>query len=131
MDIIIAQGGEPAGFGGALGAMALVPQGVDAVAPLPVVASGGYPGLSPRSLRTPFVDRWNGRRDEVRAHAVRLSQEFLEAVRTGRVREYAPFTGQTAGLIQEVLPVAEIMRRLVAGAEAARRQSVAWVDAGG
>ena len=41
VDVIIAQGGEAGGFGGAPSTMVLVPQVVDAVAPLPVVAAGG------------------------------------------------------------------------------------------
>jgi enoyl-[acyl-carrier protein] reductase II len=41
VDIIVAQGGEAGGFGGVVAAMALVPQVVDAVSPVPVVAAGG------------------------------------------------------------------------------------------
>jgi enoyl-[acyl-carrier protein] reductase II len=41
VDIIIAQGGEAGGYGGRVSTMALVPQVVDAVAPIPVVAAGG------------------------------------------------------------------------------------------
>jgi nitronate monooxygenase/enoyl-[acyl-carrier protein] reductase II len=40
-DIIIAQGGEAGGFGAEISLMALLPQVVEAVAPLPVVAAGG------------------------------------------------------------------------------------------
>jgi len=40
-DIVVAQGGEAGGHGGARGTMALVPAVVDAVAPRPVVAAGG------------------------------------------------------------------------------------------
>ena len=40
-DVIIAQGGEAGGHAGAIGAFALLPAVVDAVAPLPVVAAGG------------------------------------------------------------------------------------------
>src|SRR5262245_39202238 len=36
-----AQGGEAGGFGGFVSTMALVPQVVDAVSPIPVVAAGG------------------------------------------------------------------------------------------
>ena len=40
-DIIVAQGTEAGGHTGRIGTLALVPQVVDAVAPLPVVAAGG------------------------------------------------------------------------------------------
>jgi nitronate monooxygenase/enoyl-[acyl-carrier protein] reductase II len=40
-DVIIAQGGESGGYGGTVSTMALVPQVVDAVSPVPVVAAGG------------------------------------------------------------------------------------------
>jgi NAD(P)H-dependent flavin oxidoreductase YrpB (nitropropane dioxygenase family) len=41
VDVIIAQGGEAGGHTGEIGTMVLVPQVVDAVAPLPVLAAGG------------------------------------------------------------------------------------------
>lgn len=41
VDIIVAQGGEAGGYGGSVAAMPLVPQVVDAVSPVPVVAAGG------------------------------------------------------------------------------------------
>jgi nitronate monooxygenase/enoyl-[acyl-carrier protein] reductase II len=40
-DVIVAQGDEAGGFGGGSGLVVLLPQVVDAVAPLPVVAAGG------------------------------------------------------------------------------------------
>jgi enoyl-[acyl-carrier protein] reductase II len=75
--------------------------------------------VTPRVLRTEFVDRWNadpvaarGRRDELLA-------ALVEALGAGTAHELLPFTGQSAGLIDEVLPVDEILRRLVAEAETA------------
>ena len=41
VDVIIAQGSEAGGYGGTVSTMALVPQVVDAVSPIPVVAAGG------------------------------------------------------------------------------------------
>ena len=41
VDLVVAQGGEAGGYGGGIATMALVPQVVDAVAPVPVVAAGG------------------------------------------------------------------------------------------
>ena len=40
-DIIVAQGGEAGGYAGTVGTLCLVPQVVDAVHPIPVVAAGG------------------------------------------------------------------------------------------
>ena len=40
-DIIVAQGGEAGGYAGTVSTLALVPQVVDAVGPVPVVAAGG------------------------------------------------------------------------------------------
>jgi len=40
-DVVIAQGGEAGGYGGVISTMSLVPQVVDAIAPIPVVAAGG------------------------------------------------------------------------------------------
>ena len=189
VDVIVAQGTEAGGFGGTVSTLALVPQVVDAVAPIPVVAAGGiadgrglaaalvlgaqgvnlgtrflaaaeaevhpawkeaivsaasedavklefsdavFPpggpgsfGTRPRVLRTPFVDEWNGRPADVAAHARELGVELLEAVRSGRAHELVPFTGQSAGLVHEVLPAAEILRLLVEHAEAALRSSLA------
>src|SRR3990170_2042722 len=41
VDIIVAQGGEAGGYGGSVATLVLVPQVVDAVRPIPVVAAGG------------------------------------------------------------------------------------------
>ena len=41
VDVIIAQGSEAGGFGGTVAGLALIPQVVDAVRPIPVIAAGG------------------------------------------------------------------------------------------
>ena len=75
--------------------------------------------IAPRSLRTPFIAQWHAHPEEARRDAERIQGEIIGGLRAGRFQEYTPFTGQTAGLIHEVLPAAVIVRRLVAEAEAA------------
>jgi enoyl-[acyl-carrier protein] reductase II len=187
VDAIIAQGAEAGGFGGAISTLALVPQVVDAVAPIPVLAAGGIadgrglaaalvlgaqgvnigtrflacteagvpadwqrrivesvsedavrvefadavfpppgPGgyaTAPRVLRTPFVDEWNARPQDVPAAAERLRAELMTALGEGRAHELVPFTGQTVGLIDDVAPAAEIVATLVREAEETLRRA--------
>jgi enoyl-[acyl-carrier protein] reductase II len=70
-----------------------------------------------RVLRTPFYDRWAGRVDELAARAAQVGPEVLSAILAGGGHKYVPFAGQSAGLVHEVLPAAEIVRRTVAEAE--------------
>jgi enoyl-[acyl-carrier protein] reductase II len=183
VDVIIAQGSEAGGQGMAagVGAMALVPQVVDAVAPIPVLVAGGVadgrglaaglalgaaganvgtrflasteasvhddwkqrileveseetvrfetwssimpPGdgydVVPRVIRTEFVREWERRPAEAGEQAERLRTEIMSSLREGRVHELTPFTGQTSGLIREVLPAGEIVGRLMREAEEA------------
>jgi enoyl-[acyl-carrier protein] reductase II len=190
-DVIIAQGGESGGYGGVVSTMALVPQIVDAISPVPVVAAGGIfdgrgiaasfmlgavgvnigtrflasveapieeawklaivsaqsesavkvevlndiqplPGTAGygtvlRSLRTPFMDEWGAKRGEARREGERLWAEIQARARAGRRHETLLTAGQTAGGIREILPVAEIIRQLIAEAEAAFAQ---WSNVG-
>jgi nitronate monooxygenase/enoyl-[acyl-carrier protein] reductase II len=182
-DVVIAQGGEAGGYGGTVSTMVLVPQVVDAVSPIPVVAAGGIfdgrgiaaafmlgavgvnlgtrflasreapigdawkqaiaasqsedavkvevlndiqplPGTAGygtvlRSLHTPFMDEWGTKREEARRQRERLWAEIQEKTRAGRRHETLLTAGQTAGGIKDIVPVAEIVRQLIAEAEAA------------
>jgi nitronate monooxygenase/enoyl-[acyl-carrier protein] reductase II len=70
-----------------------------------------------RVLRTPFYDRWADRVDELAARAAQVGPEVLSAILAGGGHEYVPFAGQSAGLVHDILPAAEIVRRTVAEAE--------------
>ena len=189
VDAIIAQGSEAGGQGMPLGvgAMALIPQVVDAVVPVPVLAAGGVAdgrGLAaalvlgaqganvgtrflaseeasadeswkravlatesedvvrfevwkeifppagedayetvPRVMRTPFVEEWQRRPEEARREAERLRDEVISVIRRRRPHDLLPFTGQTAGMIRDVLSASEIVRQMVVGAEQVLEQA--------
>ena len=191
VDVIVAQGAEAGGYGGSISTLTLVPQVVDAVAPVPVVAAGGIfdgrglaaalvlgavgvnvgtrflatteapvddawkqkiidarsedavkaeilnaidpiPGTVGfgtvlRSLRTPFIDTWNGRLEEAGNRREELMAELEEAGRTGRSREFFATAGQGAGAISGLRTVAEIMRSLIAESETALRSASALI----
>jgi nitronate monooxygenase/enoyl-[acyl-carrier protein] reductase II len=191
VDIIIAQGSEAGGFGGTVAGLALIPQVVDAVRPIPVIAAGGiadgrglaaalvlgaqginmgtrflasqevpinegwkqailaaaseeavkvegwtdlmsfHPPLAamggaygavPRALRTPFLTSWLQRRDDATQDVEGIRAEVQAAV-AGRLTELMPLAGQTTGMIHEILPAAEIVRRVVAEAEEVLKQT--------
>ncbi len=71
----------------------------------------------PRSLRTPLIDRLG--EDPESVDPAVMGPELLASLREDRSHEYIPFAGQSAALIHEIKPAAEIIRELVAGAEAA------------
>jgi nitronate monooxygenase/enoyl-[acyl-carrier protein] reductase II len=186
VDIVVAQGSESGGFGGTVAGLALIPQVVDAIRPVPVIAAGGiadgrglaaalvmgaqginigtrflasvespisadwkqailsaesqdaikaefwsdifptgataYP-VVPRVLSSPFIEEWQNRRGDAGREAEQLQRQVGNAIAQGTFGEMFPFTGQTAGMIREILPAAEIVRRLVVEAEAAFRRA--------
>jgi nitronate monooxygenase/enoyl-[acyl-carrier protein] reductase II len=183
VDVIIAQGGEAGGYCGSVSTMALVPQVVDAVSPIPVVAAGGIfdgrgiaaafmlgavgvnmgtrflaskeapisdewkqavagarsedvikadvlndivplPGTVGfgtvlRSIETPFLNEWGAKREQARRDRDRLRDHIISTHQAGRQHETLLTAGQSAGGVREILPVAEIMRQLIAETEAA------------
>jgi enoyl-[acyl-carrier protein] reductase II len=187
VDAIIAQGSEAGGNCGSVAGSVLVPQVVDEVAPIPVIAAGGIadgrglaaalalgakganvgtrflaseeaaadpgwkseivsaeseravrldfwaeifgtPGgdaydVAPRSLRTAFADEWLAKPQEAAQRAEELRALIVGKLRDNTIHELAPFTGQTAGLIDRVQPAAEIVARLVEEAERALRDA--------
>ena len=88
----------------------------------PPTGSGAYATV-PRVLRTPFVEEWLGRTREARREAKRLRDEVLEAIRGRTTHELLPFTGQTAGMVHDVLPAREIVQRMVTEAEQALKRA--------
>lgn len=84
---------------------------------MPPYTEGAYTTMTPRTLRNDFIDTWNADPDGAATHGERLSADVIAAVQRGTLEELLPFTGQSAGLIHEVLPVADIMDTLIREAE--------------
>ena len=89
---------------------------------IPLPGGGGY-GTVPRALRTPFIEAWQHRRDDAKREAERLQGEVIAALQQGRLHEMVPFSGQTTGLIRDILPAGEIVRSIVAEAEEALKRA--------
>jgi nitronate monooxygenase/enoyl-[acyl-carrier protein] reductase II len=83
---------------------------------MPPTRAGAY-DVVPRVLSTPFIETWQDRPAEAEVQAEQLRGEIFGALQAGRAHELVPFTGQTAGLVDEILPAAEIVRRIVTEAE--------------
>jgi enoyl-[acyl-carrier protein] reductase II len=79
---------------------------------MPSPGSYGY-GTVLRSLRTPWIDTWQRRRDEAKREAERLRNEVLPVFKQMRVHELFPAAGQSAGLIHNIEPAGEIVHRIV------------------
>lgn len=75
----------------------------------------------PRSLRTPFVEDAEEHPERVRPAEV--GPRIVEAVLGGRGHEFLPFTGQSAALVHDIRPAAEIVGALVADAEDVLRRT--------
>jgi nitronate monooxygenase/enoyl-[acyl-carrier protein] reductase II len=81
-----------------------------------LAAMGTAYGAVPRALRTPFLEAWLQQRNGPTEDMERLRAE-AKAANEGRLTELMPLAGQTAGMIREILPAAEIVRRIVTEAE--------------
>jgi nitronate monooxygenase/enoyl-[acyl-carrier protein] reductase II len=85
------------------------------------VPQTGIP-FAPRSLRTALVDQLQD--DPAQVDPAVVGPQLLAAVRAGGGHELLPFAGQSVQLVHDIVPAAEIVRRLVAGSiEALRRAS--------
>jgi enoyl-[acyl-carrier protein] reductase II len=85
---------------------------------MPPLSPGGIRAV-PRSLRNPFVDRWNADPAGAAASSAQLRAELQAAAAAGRAHEYLPFAGQSVELIHDIGPAADIIRRMVGEAESA------------
>ena len=85
---------------------------------VPLPGTAGF-GTVLRSIHTEFLDRWSANREEARRERERLQAEIISTTQAGRPHATLLTAGQTAGGITDIPAVAELMRRLVAEANAA------------
>jgi NAD(P)H-dependent flavin oxidoreductase YrpB (nitropropane dioxygenase family) len=177
-DVIVAQGTEGGGHVGLIASTIIVPQVAKAVAPLPVLAAGGFangaglaaalalggagvllgtrflatdeapvpefykeailgsagddtilttladsfsgrdwPGAWDRVLRTRFVDEWVGREPELRRRRGEIRDKLERAEEENDPAYALLWSGQSAGLIDAVVPAADVVREIVRDAE--------------
>jgi NAD(P)H-dependent flavin oxidoreductase YrpB (nitropropane dioxygenase family) len=82
----------------------------------------GY-GTTVRGLRNEFTERWEGRRAELQRDPTPAIAEIGKAVADGNVEELLVFGGQSAGLIQDAPPVAEVVLQIMSEAEEVLRSA--------
>ena len=76
------------------------------------------PPTQPRALRTPVLDRL--RDDPGQGDADQLRLALIDEIRNGGGYEQLPMAGQSVGLVHDIAPAADILRRVVADAAAAQ-----------
>jgi NAD(P)H-dependent flavin oxidoreductase YrpB (nitropropane dioxygenase family) len=85
---------------------------------IPDVAAGTvWPGAMSRAKRNRFIERWAGREWALRQHQVEVQTRIQEARKGGELDEVPLSYGQDAGLINDIVPVGEIVRRIAREAE--------------
>lgn len=76
-----------------------------------------WPGAMSRAVRNGFIERWAGREWEIRQRQTEIFAGVMQARKEGNTDE-APMTmGQDSGLIDDIAPAADIVRRIADEAE--------------
>jgi NAD(P)H-dependent flavin oxidoreductase YrpB (nitropropane dioxygenase family) len=76
-----------------------------------------WPGAMSRARRNRFIERWAGREWALRQNQAQALAGVMAARKAGDAEEAPLSFGQDAGLIHEILPAGEIVKRIVAEAE--------------
>lgn len=89
---------------------------------IPDVAAGAvWPGAYARVQRNRFVETWLGREGELRLRQAVVAERLAAAYRAGDPDAAVLYAGQSAGLIEAVEPVADVVARIAAEADEALR----------
>ena len=81
-----------------------------------------WPGAEVRAIRKAFLDDWSERPDAAAEHAAELGPRILAALAAGDFTTFPPMAGQSVGVIADVVPAGEVVRRTAAEAETVLRR---------
>lgn len=81
-----------------------------------------WPGAEVRAIRNAFLGEWAARADEAGRHAGELGPRLMQALVSGDLDVFPPMAGQSCGLVGEVLPAGEVVRRTMNEATAVLRR---------
>jgi nitronate monooxygenase len=88
-------------------------------------------GIISRILANRFTEEWHGREGELRAEVARQAGPFAwTSANNNRPENMLNWAGESSGLVREILPAAEVVRRTVAEAEALLRNVAGVLSAG-
>jgi nitronate monooxygenase len=83
-----------------------------------------------RVLRNAFIARWHGRESELATVADEEAAKYRKAWAEGDPQGSNTFVGEVVGLVHEIEPVAAIIARMVAEAEAIIRAGTRYIASG-
>jgi nitronate monooxygenase len=78
-----------------------------------------------RVARNRFIERWAGREWEVRQRRTEIARGLAQARANNDMDEASLMMGQTAGLINDIVPAGQLVERIAAEAEAIIRDRLA------
>jgi NAD(P)H-dependent flavin oxidoreductase YrpB (nitropropane dioxygenase family) len=85
---------------------------------IPDIAAGQvWPGAMSRAKRNRFIERWVGREWALRRDQKAAAEAVMAARKAGDVDEAPLSFGQDAGLIDDIVPAAELVARILGEAE--------------
>lgn len=137
-DIVVAQGTEGGGHTGRIATMALVPQVVDAVAPIEAFGHDNYKrkiveateegtqvtkcftGKDCRVIKNRYAEQWEDRQGEIKPFPFQMmvdSEKLDAAIRRGNTDLGLMPAGQISGAIQEVKSAGDVVREMIEEAE--------------
>lgn len=87
-----------------------------------IMVGSDWPGALGRVSRNRVVERWLGRTNELRRRREELRPKMVEARNQGDLDEAVIYYGQSAALIDEILPAAKVVEQVASDAEAILRE---------